>query len=95
MSEDIPLDAEDKDQFWLLFDVEGAVLSAQSSKSDLLSLCVAIFLDIGFGALEDDTTFFLVRLFGPRLVQAHGNNAGLIWILELLSPERWLTKRQH
>lgn len=36
---------------------------AEARKTYLLTLCIAIFLDIGFGTLEDDTTLFLLGLW--------------------------------
>jgi len=56
------LDTDDEDQFWLLFDVEGSLLPAQTSQSDLLALGIAVLLDVGLGLLEDDTTLLLVCL---------------------------------
>lgn len=56
------LDSDNKDKLGLLIDVEGTVLSAQASESNLLSLCVTVFLHIRFGALKDDTSLLLVGL---------------------------------
>ncbi len=35
---------------------------AQAGKADLLTLGIAVFFDVAFGALEDDTTLLLVGL---------------------------------
>lgn len=56
------LDADDEGKLWLGRDVEGAVLLAQARQTDLLTLGIAVFFDVGFRALEDDTAFFLVGL---------------------------------
>jgi hypothetical protein len=57
-----PLDTDDKGQFWLLLDVEGSLLSAQASQSNLLTLGIAVLLDVGLGALEDNTALLFVCL---------------------------------
>jgi hypothetical protein len=59
---DLPLDSDHKDQLGLLVNEEVALLSGESSKSDLFPLGIAILLDVGLGALEDDTTLLLVGL---------------------------------
>ena len=59
----VPFDTNDKDKPRLGRDVIGATLFGGTSKADLLALHFTVFLDIFFGALEDDTTFLLVRLY--------------------------------
>ena len=59
---DIPLDTDNKDQLGLSRDIVGTFLLAQAGKADLLALCITVLLDVGFGALEDDTTLLLVGL---------------------------------
>jgi len=56
------LDADNKDQPGLLFNVEAAVLSTQSSKSDLFTLGIAILFDVGLGTLEDSFALLFVGL---------------------------------
>lgn len=56
------LDSDDKDKLVLLLHIERSLLSAQSSKSDLLTFLVAVLLDVGFGSLEDDASLLLVGL---------------------------------
>jgi hypothetical protein len=56
------LDADDEGELGLLLNVEGTVLTAHASKSDLLTLGIAILLDVGFGALEDSLALLLVGL---------------------------------
>ena len=58
----LPLDSDNEDQFRLLINKEVTLLSAQASKSDLLTLRITVFLDIGLGTLEDGTTLLLVGL---------------------------------
>ena len=60
--EDSPLDSDDEDQLGLLINKEVALLSAQASQSDLLTLGITVLLDVCLGTLEDDTTLFLVGL---------------------------------
>jgi hypothetical protein len=57
------LDAENEDELVLVRNVERAVLLAQTGESDLLTLGIAVLLDVGLGALEDDTTLLLVGLY--------------------------------
>jgi hypothetical protein len=57
------LDTENEDKLVLVWDVERTVLLAQASESDLLTLGIAVLLDVGLGALEDDTTLLLVGLY--------------------------------
>lgn len=59
---DEPLDTDNKDQLSLGRDIVGAFLLAQPRETDLLALCIAILLDVGLGALEDDATLLLVGL---------------------------------
>jgi hypothetical protein len=44
------LDSDDEDKLRLLIDEKAALLFAQASESNLLALCIAIFLDISLGA---------------------------------------------
>jgi hypothetical protein len=67
IDEDIPLDTDDKDQLGLFGNVEGAGLAALASKADLLTLRIAVLLDVGLGTLEDDTTLLLVGLLSILL----------------------------
>ena len=60
--EDVPFDADDEDKRWLGGDIKGAILLAQTSETDLLTLSIAVLLDVGFGALEDDLALFFVGL---------------------------------
>ena len=59
---DEPFDADNEDKRWLGGNVERAVLLAQASQTDLLTLGIAVLLDVGFSALEDDLTLFFVGL---------------------------------
>jgi hypothetical protein len=61
------LDADDESQLRLLLDVEGAVLTAQPGESDLLTLGIAVLLDVGLGTLEDGLALLLVVLITGQL----------------------------
>jgi len=56
------LDSDDEDQLGLLINEEVALLSAQASESDLLTLRITVLLDVGLGTLEDGTAFLFVGL---------------------------------
>ncbi len=58
----IPLDTDDEGKLGLFVNVETATLPGQSTESDLLTLCITVFLDIGLGALEDRFALLLVVL---------------------------------
>jgi len=77
------LDTDNKDQLLLSRDVEGVVLLGNTSKTDLLTLRVTIFLDVLLGTLEDDTTLLLLSLF--LLLELGGSLlSGLLLALALL-----------
>ena len=59
---DVPLDADNKDDLRLGRDVVRARLLGLTSKADLLTLLVAVLLDVGLGTLEDDLALLLVGL---------------------------------
>jgi hypothetical protein len=56
------LDTDDKGELSLIRDIKLSLFLGDTSKADLLALCVAVFLDVLFGALEDDFTLLLVGL---------------------------------
>lgn len=57
------LDADDEDQLGLSGDIVAALGLGDASKTDLLTLVVAVLLDVGLGALEDLLTLGLGLLF--------------------------------
>ena len=59
---DIPLDADNEDDLGLGRDVVRAGLLSLTSKADLLTLLVAVLLDVRLGTLEDDLALLLVGL---------------------------------
>lgn len=59
----IPLDADDEDQLGLLRYVKLATLLGNASQADLLTLSIAVFLNVLLGTLEDDTALLLVGLW--------------------------------
>ena len=58
----LPLDTDNEDQLGLVRDVEVTLLTGNASKADLLTLIVAVLLDVGLGTLEDSSTLLLVGL---------------------------------
>ena len=62
----LPLDADDKDELSFSGDVVAAFLLAETAQTDLLTLGITVFFDIGFCALEDDFTLLLIGLFNDR-----------------------------
>lgn len=54
------LDTDNEGKLGLSWDVEGALSLGQAVKTDLLTLCIAIFLDVLLCALEDDLALLLV-----------------------------------
>ena len=59
---DLPLDAHDEHKLGLAGNIVGAILLAQSRETDLLTLCIAIFLHIGLGTLENDASLLFRSL---------------------------------
>lgn len=59
----LPLDADDEDELRFSGNVVAAFLLAETAQTDLLTLGITIFFDVGFCALEDDFTLLLIGLF--------------------------------
>jgi len=53
---------DNKGKLWLRWDVERAILFGDTGKADLLAFCVAVLLDVGLSALEDDLALLFVGL---------------------------------
>jgi len=64
------LDTDNKDELGLGRDVEGARLLGLTRQANLLTLLVAVLLNVGLGALKDDTTLLLVGLWLYLSVEA-------------------------
>jgi len=60
---DSPFDTDDEDELGLGGDVIGAFLLAQTSKTDLFTLCIAVLLDVRLGTLEYDATLLFLSLY--------------------------------
>ena len=56
------LDADNEGKLGLGRDVERTLLLGDTLQADLLALCIAVLLDVGLGALEDDLALLLVGL---------------------------------
>ena len=74
---DIPLDTDNEDQLGLVIDVEVTLLAGSTSQADLLTLSIAILLDVGLSALEDDATLLLVGLMRKSSQQEILNDVGV------------------
>jgi hypothetical protein len=59
----LPLDTDDEDQLRLSWDIEGSLLLGHTVETDLLTLFVAVLLDVLLSTLEDNFTLCLVGLF--------------------------------
>ena len=76
--DNVPLDADDEGKLGLLLNIHAAILSAQSSESDLLTLCITVLLDVRLGTLEDGFALVLVGL--PSAVSRGTPTLGkLLW----------------
>ena len=89
------LDAGNEDELGLGRDVVRALGLGDAGKTDLLTLVVAVLLDVGLGALEDLLTLGLGLLF---MTVSDGSRKAMLIECEdsrFLRSERWLTLRQH
>jgi len=77
------LNSKNENQFRFIGNVEGTLLFAQTSQTDLLPLSIAILLDVRFCALEDNPT---LRLIGLLLFfqRSRASGSGLLLALSLL-----------
>lgn len=89
------LDTGNEDELGLGRDVVAALGLGDASEADLLTLIVAVLLDVGLGALEDLLTLGLGLLF---MTVSDGSRKAMLIECEdsrFLRSERWLTLRQH
>jgi hypothetical protein len=61
------LDTDNEDQLGLVVNVEVALSTGSAGQADLLTLSVAVLLNVGLSALEDDATLLLVGLLNSRV----------------------------
>ena len=61
---DIPLDTDNEDQLGLVINVEVTLLAGSAGQADLLTLSLAVLLDVGLSTLEDNATVLRVGLEG-------------------------------
>lgn len=77
------LDTDNEDKLGLLRNVEVTLLASNAGKADLLTLSIAVLLDVGLGALEDGGTLLLAG--GLLLLSLlTGDSASLLLALALL-----------
>jgi hypothetical protein len=62
---DLPLDTDDEDQARLSRDVDGVIGLGSAREADLLTLGIAVLLDVLLSTLEDD----LAPLLGALLIK--------------------------
>lgn len=67
----IPLDTDNKSKLGLVLNVEVALLTGDATKTDLLTLSIAVLLDVGLGTLEDGGALLLVGLLSVQLASMH------------------------
>jgi hypothetical protein len=70
----IPLDTDNEDQLGLVINVEVTLLAGSAGQADLLTLSIAVLLDVGLSALEDNATLLLVglvRYSGQKIPQKY------------------------
>jgi hypothetical protein len=77
------LDADDEGEARLGRYVVGAFLLGDAREADLLALCIAVLLDIGFGALENLLTLLLGGLFGIVSANSNGNSLDVRCVLSV------------
>lgn len=58
----LPLDADNKDQFVLSWNVVRTILLCEPAETDLLALRIAVLLHVFLGALEDNATLLFLGL---------------------------------
>ena len=95
---DLPFDADDKDELGLLFDVEGALLFAQTVETNLLALCIAILFDVGLCALEYDAALFLIGLLSSEvlaLTNVMDRLKEAVFAMNDSDPKDGINERQH
>lgn len=63
----LPLDTDNEDKLRLVRDVEVALLAGDTTETDLLTLSVAVLLNVGLGTLEDRSALLLVGLWFIQL----------------------------
>lgn len=63
----LPLDTDNEDKLRLVRDVEVALLAGDTTETDLLTLSVAVLLNVGLGTLEDSSALLLVGLWFIQL----------------------------
>jgi hypothetical protein len=82
---------DNKGKLWLCWNVERAILFGDTGKADLLAFCVAVLLDVGLSALEDDLALLFVGLVEGMSVQIVVDHEAYNVHSGYISPERWLT----
>lgn len=66
-NDNLPLDTDNEDKLRLVRDVEVALLAGDTTETDLLTLSVAVLLNVGLGTFEDSSALLLVGLWFIQL----------------------------
>jgi hypothetical protein len=90
------LDADYERKLGLGGDVDTTTLLGLAGEPDLLPLGIAVLLHILLGAREDSLPLLLVLLYSTISYNPVGDG-DVMWLRKkrFISPERWLTVRQH
>lgn len=88
------LDADNEHQLALSGDVGSIVLLGSAGETDLLTLSIAVLLDVLLSTLEDDTTLLLVGLIRnvmlAKLFLCHTCSPNDVYFRQIIRPERRL-----
>jgi len=81
-------DSDYESKFWFSGNIEGAIGFGNTSETDLLPLCLTIFLNVLLGALEDGRSLFLVGVL--LLLGFSGTKLACLFLgLSLLENSLW------
>lgn len=89
------LDTHNEDKLGLLRDVEVALLTSDTTEADLLTLTIAVLLDVGLGTLEDSRALLLVGLWFIQLASVHRTNSNKNKQDKHCQTRKMVNKRQH
>ena len=94
---DLPLDTDDEEESLLGINLEFTRLLGNAVQADLLTLSVAVLLNVLLSTLEDHATLLLVGLYNIELADMPTLKIAVLRlaISSSIRPERWLILQQH